>query len=96
MNLHSRVFEASHKATWNDFLEHKEGLYKPQVEEATSWPLKELIAVKGRQNVEKDDEQQRLVSGILDIPRPWNMPTEVEAAVAAQIEDVPQVSLLVY
>ena len=92
----SRVFEESHKAAWNDFLEDKEGLYKPPVEETTSWPLRELIAVKGRQNVEKDDEQQRLVSGILDIPRPWNMPTEVEAAVAAQIEDVPQVSLLVY
>ena len=90
------MFEASHKATWNDFLEHKEGVYKPQVEEATSWPLKELIAVKVRQNAEKAYEKQRQVSGILDIPRPWNMPAEVEAAVAAQIEDFRQVSLLVY
>ena len=90
----SRVFEESHKETWKDFLQDKEGLYKPPVGEPTSWPLKDVMAIKVRQIAEMPHEQQRSISGILaHTPRPWNMPAEVEAAVAAQIAEVPQVSL---
>lgn len=44
----SRVFEEHHETSWNDFLEDKESLFKPPVEQPTSWPLKDLKSLKAR------------------------------------------------
>ena len=54
------------------------------------------MIIKARQHSGKADHQKTQTNGILDIPRPPNVPVEVEAVVGAQVEEIPPVSLMYF
>ena len=90
--LESRVFEERQKEWWIKFLDDGVGYYTAPREKAHEWPMKGILAVKRNQDQNQELGDQEL--GILGIPRPPNLPIEVEELVADQVQDIPQVKIL--
>ncbi|XP_028517987.1 uncharacterized protein LOC114576108 [Exaiptasia diaphana] len=86
----SRKFDESHKQWWDDFLNNRHGYYSRPGQHLAEWPLPNIIEKKNQQQESESGDQEQEI-GILGIPRPTNVPLEVEQHVSSQLDSIPEI-----
>lgn len=86
----SRSFEETHKEWWMDFLSDKDGIFKAP-DAPQTWLLDDILLIKHRQRPSTDEAEES--RNVFDVQTPQSIPPEIEALVAKEREEIPEVSL---